>query len=206
MHSQTISLTIAWVRDLPRLAVSTQVKAARDHGIAEADIITEGDKLASGRRADWPWLMRKLRRGDTLAVYKLRAIYEPMPKRTPRQALYRRLHQIEDAGVDIVELATGLHSANARSRDTMIMTCLDDLARAAQGRDGGRPPLQLSAAEIAIVDRHWRSLRHATNQAAVDAIRAEAQAGGHRELLRLRIVQQYINRFGASGRGARRKG
>jgi hypothetical protein len=42
--------------------------------------------------------------------------------------------------------------------------------------------------------------------AAVKRQRAEAQAAGMRELLRLRCVQAYINRFGASGRGGRKSG
>lgn len=192
---------IGWICDLPRLAASTQRAALLAAGVAERDIIADGATMSSRRRQDWSWLMRKLRAGDTLAVAKLRAIYEPQGKLSPRRALFHRLHDVEDRGCHIIEISTGRRSTIARERDMMVSDCLDQLTRSAQGRDGGRPRLELSPAEIAVVERHWPSSRHATNQAAVAAIRVEAQAAGMTELLRMRSVQAFLNRFGASGRG-----
>jgi hypothetical protein len=82
----------------------------------------------------------------------------------------------------------------------MISDCLDEIARASKGGDAGRPKLELSPAERALVERHWRSGEHATNQVAVDVIRAAARKARMSQLLRLRSVQAFNNKFGPSGR------
>jgi hypothetical protein len=196
-------LLIGWVRDLPKLSADQQVAALVAHGIAVRDVVVDGRKLPSGLRMNWGWLMRKLRSGDTLAVTRLRALYTPRAKLTPRKSLFRTLHEIEDAGVEIIETATGRRSTNARQRDMMIADCLDAIARSRVGGDSGRPKREpYSAAELALVEQHWpNQRRHTTNKAAVDAIHEVARERGFTRLLDLRSPQAFINVFGASGRG-----
>ncbi len=199
-------LTIGWVRDLPKLSGKQQLAALRSYGIAERDILVDGRKMDSGRRENWAWLMRKLRSGDTLAVVKLRTVYTPHGKLTPRKSLFKALHEIEDHGVTIVEISTSRRASVARERDMMIADCLDQIARARTGGDSGRPRREFTEAEREIVERHWpNTTRHRTNQAAVDAIHEAARKSGQTALLNLRSVQAFINFFGSSGRGNQKR-
>jgi hypothetical protein len=203
MHSTT--LTIGWVSAYPKSPAPTQERALASFGVLPADIVVDGRQVKGRSRETWAWLLKKARPGDTIAVTKLRAIYSPRGKETPRKALFRALHDLEDRGCKIVEISTGLHSSNARERDKMIAACLDELARSRSGGDAGRPKRELSAAEHALGRRHWFSHEHETNVSAVFQARKEAGELGMRELLRLRSPQAFINVFGPSGRPYRSK-
>ena len=201
MHSTT--LTIGWVSEYPRSPAATQERALAAFGITAADVVIDGRQVKGRSRETWAWLMKKARPGDTIAVTRLRAIYAPRGKETPRKALFRALHDLEDHGCKIVEISTGLHSSNARERDKMIAACLDELARSRSGGDAGRPPREWSAAEKDIVARHWFDIaKHATNAAAFKAIKADAKAAGLSRLARMRNSQSIGNKnaFGPSGR------
>ncbi len=196
-------LTIGWVRDLPKLSGKQQLAALRSFGIPDRDIIYDGCKADSGRRDNWAWLMRKLRAGDTLAVIRLRTVYAPHGKMSPRKSLFRTLHEIEDHGVSIVEISTSRRTSVARERDMMIADCLDQIARSRTGGDSGRPANEWTAAERAIVERHWFDLRLRTNAEAFAKIKADAKSAGLHRLASMRNSQSLGNKnaFGASGRG-----
>lgn len=198
-------LIIGWVRNLPKLAEPAQKRALKAHGLTCENIVVHGRQLKGRSRETWGWLLKKLRTGDTLAVVKLRAIYDPALGKTPRKALFKALHQIEDMGVDILEVSTLRRSSVARARDMMIADCLDEIARSAKGGDSGRPKRELTTAEQELAMRHWKSTEHATNQHAVDVIRSEARRQKMTGLLRLRSPQAFVNVFGASGRGRLRR-
>jgi len=203
MHSTT--LTIGYASSYPRSDADAQSRALAAYGIAPADVVVNGRTVKGRSRETWAWLLKKARPGDTIAVTKLRAIYQPRGKETPRKALFRALHDLEDHGCKIVETSTGLHSSNARERDKMVSACLDELARSRSGGDAGRPKRELSKDEHALGRRHWFSHEHETNGAAVIAARAEAKELGMVELRRLRSPQAFIHVFGPSGRPYRRK-
>lgn len=203
MHSP--ALTVGWVRALPRMAEAAQIAALREHPIPDHDIVVEGRQVKGRSRETWAWLLKKLRPDDTLAVVRLRAIYAPRGKLTPAKALLKAVHEIEDHGCRILEISTGLRSWVMRERDMMIAACRDELARSRSGGDAGRPKRELSPADRELVMRHWVSIEHPTNEAALRAIREEARAAGRREVLRLRSVQAVTNVFGASGRARLRR-
>lgn len=203
MHSTT--LTIGYASSYPKSDAAAQERALAAYGIAPADTVVNGRTVKGRSRETWAWLFRKLRPGDTVAVTKLRAIYAPRGRETPRKAIYRALHEIEDHGCKIVEISTGLHSSNARERDRMIAACLDELARSRAGGDAGRPKRELSAAEHALGRKHWFDMRHPTNAAAVAAVRSEAKTLRMAGLLRLRSPQAFGNVFGPSGRAKLRQ-
>jgi hypothetical protein len=198
-------LIIGFVRDLPKLAGAAQKRALVAHGLTCENIVVHGRQLKGRSRETWGWLCKKLRTGDTLAVVKLRAVYDPSLGRTPRKALFRALHQIEDMGVDILEVSTLRRSSVARERDMMIADCLDEIARSAKGGDAGRPKRELTTAERELAIRHWHSTEHPTNQIAVDAILSEAKRLKMTGLARLRSPQAFVNVFGASGRAKLRR-
>lgn len=201
MHST--ALTIGWVSEYPKSQTDAQARALSAYGIGAADIVVNGRTIKGRSRETWAWLLKKARPGDTIAVTKLRAIYAPRGRETPRKALFRAMHDLEDHGCKIVETSTGLHSSNARERDKMIAACLDELARARTGGDAGRPALDWSHAEREIVMRHWPAgTKHETNRAAFLAIKAEAKAAGLTRLASLRNSTSIGNKnaFGPSGR------
>ena len=203
MHSTT--LTIGYASSYPKSNADAQSRALAAYGIAPADIVVNGRTVKGRSRETWAWLLKKARPGDTIAVTKLRAIYQPKGKETPRKALFRALHDLEDHGCKIVETSTGLHSSNARERDKMVSACLDELARSRAGGDAGRPKRELSKEEHALGRRHWFSHENVTNVSAVFQARKEAKELGMTGLLRLRSPQAFIPVFGPSGRPYRRK-
>lgn len=201
MHST--SLTIGWASAYPKSDTAAQQRALVAYGIAPDNIVVDGRKLKERSRETWAWLLKKARPGDAIAVTKLRAIYAPKGRETPRKALFRALHELEDHGCKIVEISTGLHSSNARERDKMIAACLDELAKSRAGGDAGRPPIEWTPAEREIVMRHWPAgTKHETNHAAFLAIKADAKAAGLTRLASLRNSTSIGNKnaFGPSGR------
>jgi hypothetical protein len=199
------SLVIGYASSYPKSDGEAQERALAAFGIDPGDIIVDGRERKGHSRETWASLFLKARAGDTIAVTKLRAIYAPRGKETPRKAVFRAVHEIEDHGCRIVEISTGLLSSNARDRDKMIAACLDELARSRAGGDAGRPKRELSAAEHALGRKHWFDMRHTTNAAAVAAVRSEAKTLRMAGLLRLRSPQAFGNVFGPSGRAKLRQ-
>jgi hypothetical protein len=199
------SLVIGYASGYPKSPEDAQERALVAFGIDAGDIIVDGRERKGHSRETWVSLFLKARLGDTIAVTKLRAIYAPKGRETPRQALFRAIHEIEIHGCTIVETSTGLLSAVPRERDKMIAACLDELARSRAGGDAGRPKRELTEDEHALGRRHWFNLEHKTNAAAVAAARAEAKKLRMHGLLRLRSPQAYTNVFGASGRAQLRR-
>lgn len=196
---------IGWARAYPKSPADAQRRALEHYGIPSDLIVVDGRQTKGRSAENWPWLLKKLRAGDALAVTKLRAIYDADAGRTPRLALFRSIHNIEDMGCVILEISTDRSTAKARERDMMIADCLDDLARSRSGGDAGRPASEWSKAELAIVEKHWRSLEHATNALALKAIKAEAKASKLSRLARLSSPQLCAHYFGPSGRALVRR-
>jgi len=203
MHSTT--LTIGYASSYPKSDADAQSRALAAYGIEPGNIVINGRTVKGRSKETWAWLLKKARPGDTIAVTKLRAIYQPRGKETPRKALFRALHDLEDHGCKIVETSTGLHSSNARERDKMVAACLDELARSRSGGDAGRPKRELSKEEDALGRKHWFDMRHVGNEGAFRAARAEATSLRMAGLLRLRSPQAFGNVFGPSGRAKLRR-
>jgi hypothetical protein len=203
----TTAHIIGWASDMPKSSREAQGKALVGAGVPQTDVVVHGRQMRGRSRKDWPWLLKKLRPGDVLAVTTLRAIYDPRAGRSPRRALFRRLHDIEDLQCTIMEISTGRSTANQRDRDTMIAATLDALARSRTGGDAGRPAREWSPAERAIIERHWFSTEHATNARAFAAIKSDAKAAGLATLAKMKHSQSIgaKNAFGPSGRAKLRR-
>lgn len=194
---------IGLVRLLPRHSVEDQTARIQAGGCDR--LIVEGAKLASGKRADWAWFIQSLRKGDIVVVANGRVVLQPQKgDETPRKRFFRGLGEIEDAGAS-VETADGkLHTRDRKSRDAFAVAVLDAVALARKGGDSGRPKNRPTADEIAWMTPIWQSLKIATNKAACDMIRAEAERRDNRRWRRV-SVQQLMHKLGPSGRVALRR-
>lgn len=193
-------LRIGWGRDLPRLHKDTQRRALAGAGCDR--VLIESDRLPSGRRVDWAWMMLNVRPGDVVVVLDGRVLLEPPKGKTsPRKRLFNGIHQIEDRGATIEVISGLLHSRDARTRDRLIARVLDDVARMRTSGGAGRPRNDIEPDERAWMIPIWTSLRLPTNDAARDKIRAEAVARESSRWQRI-STQQLIKKLGPSGRVA----
>jgi hypothetical protein len=119
---------------------------------------------------------RRRSAGDVVAVYRAMLLAEPADKRKLgglRASFRRSLDKIEAAGATIVELDTGLRSAVSRERDQMIRAAEDELGRVRRFTNVGRPKRVWGKDDLAVMRLHWFSREHATNTAAVAAMRTD---------------------------------
>ena len=172
-------------------------------------IIVEGgrDGVLKGSLA---LLVETLPPGSIVAVYRLHVFTGQGGGPNQRRV---------DAAVDAIEAAGGERrtvlweidpALNRRSdtcanRDIMLRGARDEILRASQGDGGGRPERPaLNDEQRAILDKHWPSTKHATNEQARLAIKAEAREAGIPYIGGL-SVQSLINILGPSGRGRLRR-
>lgn len=203
---KTRSYVVGLIVALPRLSADVQRRALEP----VCDRIIEVGKRDGVLVGSLELLAETLPPGAVVALYRLRVLTGqgegPMQRRV-------------DAAVDAIEACGGRRrtilwevdpalnrrSDTARNRDIMLRAARDEILRASQGDDGGAPKrAPLSAAQRAVLDRHWRSMEHATNDAARIAIRDEAREKGLPYIGGLSVAS-LINLLGASGRARLRR-
>jgi hypothetical protein len=204
------SNAIGFLRDLPRLTLDHQVKVMEQHGVSK--LVIEGNKVGLKYAIvteGWTTLVQMLKPGDVIAVARTRVLVPADVWRFQRQ-LAGAFQILEAIGtkkkpVVIRDLENGWRSDIQKQRDMMWATATEDFQRVARYENSGRPPMNWTREEQALIDAHWFNVkRHETNKIAATAIRNEADELG---LVRLRDVDEtnLNGHFGASGRGMVRR-
>lgn len=119
--------------------------------------------------------IRQCRRGhgDVIAVHRAMLLADPRDRRKLgglRAAFRATLDKLEDAGAVLLELDTGLTTANRRERDQIVRAAEDELGRVRRYSRTGRPVRVWGINELAVMRLHWFSREHETNDAAVAAM------------------------------------
>jgi hypothetical protein len=172
---------IGYVRGLPRLSEERQIRLMEAHGIS--DIIIDGRRVWVGGGytvEDWNTLCKKIKPGDTVAVMHTRVL---VPEEVWRfqHDLAKAFAALESVGtkkkpVIIWELQNDWRSNVQAQRDKMWTDATEDYQRVARYDRAGRPSMNWSEAELALVDRHWFNVRkHETNRLAAEAVREGAK-------------------------------
>lgn len=119
---------------------------------------------------------RRRGHGDVIAVHRAMLLADPRDRRKLgglRAAFRATLDKLEDAGAVLLELDTGLTTANRRDRDQIIRAAEDELGRVRRYSRTGRPHRVWGIDELAVMRLHWFSREHETNEAAVAAMVAD---------------------------------
>lgn len=182
---------VGFVRKHVRHSLPSQRDAMAHHGITKVY-----DDLAL--------CVRQRRKGaaDVIAVKRLQLLADPAHRRKlggMRQSLYAALDAIETAGASVWELDTDRRTLDQRQRDLMLREAIDTMSRARpSARPPGRPQKVWTPEQQTIMRLHWHSTKHATDDAAVAAIRADGVPAAKRQVHRV---------LGPSGRrgGSKRK-
>lgn len=128
-------------------------------------------KTGSYRQA-YDLLRKRLRKGDTLLVYKL---FVMAPGKRDRHArLVKRMADLADAGIHVRQLSPPLSTTKRGERDKMLAQAMMDLSRVGFHKSTGRPKRDISDLEREIITRHWKSANHARD---VDAFNAMVRDG-----------------------------
>jgi len=194
-----------YVQALPRSSASAQAYALSTAGVRTIYGIEPGETRAA--------LIATLRRGDIVAVTLLHvlAARKTSHKDKPREDLKAAIRAIEAKGASIVEIDTGLDSKDKAQRDEMIFAAFEHLAsagRAAAGRRNGRksrgrPPRAWASDQLAVMEKHWYSLDHATND---DAIRAINRHGDFDRPVTANQVYKAMTALRGKGKGGSGRG
>lgn len=158
--------TRGYVQALPRYPASTQRLKLVEFGVHPDDIYEEG-KGAETRQA----AIRSLRKGYALAVTRLGVLAKVRKLTTdaPRKDLKAAIQEVEAQGACIVEVDTGLCSANVRERDDMIFAAIDALStpgrryvrktQSKHGSKGGRPKKEFTPEQIEQARAAWLNIK-----------------------------------------------
>ncbi len=201
---------IGWVRALPRLTEERQIDVLTRHGIGRlvVDNRRVGIKYSSVRE-DWDRLLLILKPGDTLAVTRTRVLVPAEVWRFQQQlaAAFKAVESIGTKAKPVVihDIDNGWRSDVPTQRDKMWESATDDFQRVARYESAGRPAMNWTEQERALIERHWfNTKQHRTNALAAEAIRKDAKRLG---LARLTdVVAWNLNgHFGASGRAVLRR-
>lgn len=200
---------IGFVRDLPRLPGSRQVAMLEP---VAGRLVIEGRRVGLKVATfveDWDHLLKIVRPGNVVAVARTRVVVPSEVWRFQRQ-LVEAFEAVESIGtkqkpVTIWDVENDWHSDNRAQRGMMWASATEDFQRVARYDATGRPPMNWTEKERAVIDAHWFNVRrHETNTLAAAAICRDAKRLG---LPRLAKVKAYhLNgHFGASGRGLVRR-
>ena len=193
--------TIGYVRAIPRLGADAQLLALADAGIDR--VYVEGRKDRELKQS-LTLLTRHVAPETVVAVLHLYVLGNPDSAKKRRDSMLDAMEAIEDKGGIIWELSSGLRSNDRKSRDKMRRAASDYIARARAGGDAGRPAFVFTDAELAVIDRHWKSLRHKTNAAAVEAVWTDAKKAKLHRLIGISAMR-IAKRLGPSGRAQLRR-
>lgn len=119
-------------------------------------------------------LIRQRRPNDRVAIHWLHLLTDPKRKYR-RRDLLNALHALEEKGAHVLELATGRTTEFPKTRDMMLVDAMEALGLGrvpSRNTRQGRPSRLWSEKDLSIIRLHWHSGKHATDGAAVEAIRA----------------------------------
>lgn len=184
----------AYIRDLPRLKASGQLKRVEGCGAVHV----EGRKASGGAEtlADF---IASLRKYDIAVVVWLHVLAPPRTTTNarPRDEMWDAITRIEAKGASIWEVETCRHSVTKVDRDGMIRDAIEALTSAGRARasrangrkSAGRPSHEIDPKEREQAASVWHDVRYPSDQAAI--------AAGPKSWTRYRYEKQ----FGKSGRG-----
>jgi len=189
-------MLIGYIRPSNRWSESRQREAIDAAGVERVWIESRDETLAD--------MIRQLRRGDVVAVWRLALLAEPTADRRDPQrrvVMVQRLQEIEARGASVRELHSGRSSAVAADRDAMILDGADDLSgrgpRAKSNNPAGRPPVDWEPWRP-VLEREWYSLQHDTNAEALAAMQAEGVPV--KSVFQVFSIMRKLTGRGASGR------
>ena len=198
-----INSTFGYVCDTPRCKASVQEAALLAHP-SRPEIWVEGRDVSPFKvgkvRQSFDLLVRKLRKGDTLLVYKLFVMAPGQRDRHKRLVL--RMKELAANGVHVEQIdpRAPLRSKRPGERDMMLAQAMADLSRVGQHKSPGRPKRTYPPGEVEIVNRHWKSAVHETDKDAVDAMRRDGLVGWSRSIILHAKNPDDTLMFGPSGR------
>lgn len=200
---------IGFVRHFPRLPEARQIdmlEPVADRLVIEGRRV--GLKVATFIE-DWDHLLKVVRPGDVVAVARTRVLVPVEVWRFQRQ-LGEAFEAIESAGtkqkpVIIWDVENNWRSDVRAQRGLMWASATEDFQHVARYDASGRPPMNWTDQERAVIDAHWFNVRrHATNTLAAAAICRDAKRLGLSRLMKVKAY--HLNgHFGASGRGLVRR-
>jgi len=158
----------AYIRDLPRLRSSGQLKRVEGCG----EVYVEGREAL----ADF---IASLRKGDIAVVVWLHVLAPPRKTTNarPRDDLWDAITRIEAKGASVWEVETGRHSVIKDDRDGMIRDAIEALTSAGRARasrangrkSAGRPPHEIDPKEREHAASVWHDVRYPSDRAAMAA-------------------------------------
>ncbi len=191
---------IAYVCDTVRLRASVQETLIKREKLTD-EVWEEGRKahaLGGAHVQQFDLLRMKLRRGDTLVVCKLFVLAPGRKDRHKR--LVQRVNDLIEAGVHIRQIKPPMTTRKTADRGKMLADAMGDLTRVGWHKSTGRPRAERSPEDVEIIRRHWKSAEHATDAAALDAMKRD----GLKDWTVSMIIQAKLadgsRLFGPSGR------
>lgn len=200
--------TIGYACENPRCKASVQLAALERE--KPSDIWLEDRDVTPFKvgkvRQSYELLTKRLRKGDTLLVYKLFILAPGQRDRHAR--LVKRMRELADMGVHVRQLAPPLRTTNRGERDTMLAQAMVDLTRVGQHKSSGRPPAQRDPADVEIIRRHWKLATYARDKDALAAMVRDGLKGWSVSMIIQAKAPDGARLFGASGRpyGKRKPG
>ena len=198
-----IKTTFAYVCDTPRCKASVQEAAMLAHPSKPEIWVEDRDVSPFGVgkvRQSFDLLSKKLRKGDTLLVYKLFVMAPGQRDRHKKLVLRMKALAAEGVLVEQIDPRAPLHSKRPGERDTMLAQAMSDLSRVGQHKSSGRPKRTYPPADVEIVNRHWKSAVHETDKDAVDAMKRDGLRGWTRSVILHAKNPDGTPMFGPSGR------
>ena len=189
--------TIAYACDNQRCRVTVQVVALE---LSKPDDVWVEDRDVSqfkvgSYRQGYDLLRKRLRKGDTLLVYKL---FVMAPGKRDRHArLVKRMADLADAGIHVRQLLPALSTKVRGQRDAMLAQAMTDLSRVGLHKSTGRPKRVITDAERDIITKHWKNAEHHRD---VDAFVAMVKDGLPAKGIGKWSLSIVLKNFGRSGR------
>jgi hypothetical protein len=198
-----IKTTFAYVCDTPRCKASAQEAAMLAHP-SQPEIWVEDRDVSPFKvgklRQSFDLLIKKLRKGDTLLVYKLFVMAPGQRDRHKRLVLRMKALAAEGVHVEQIDPRAPLHSKHPGDRDMMLAQAMADLSRVGQHKSSGRPKRQYPPDEVAIVKRHWKLAEHVRDSDALAAMKRDGLKGWSRSVILHAKNSDGTPMFGPSGR------
>lgn len=189
--------TIAYACENQRCRLTVQLAAIELS--KPADVWVEDRDVSQFKtgsyRQGYDLLRKRLRKGDTLLVYKL---FVMAPGKRDRHArLVKRMADLSDAGIHVRQLSPPLSTTKRGERDAMLAQAMADLSRVGLHKSTGRPKRVISEREREIITRHWK---HAEHRRDADAFAAMVKDGLPKKGVGAWSLSIVLKNFGRSGR------
>lgn len=135
-------------------------------------LATQREHLDGSRYKDFDQLMRSLRKGSVVRVFRPFLLGGTAGKGAKRRRVWaERAAQIEAAGCSLVSIDPPL------SGPTLAMLAYEQIGNIARGKAGvskpGRPKKDFTPEQLAVIREHWPPRRGVTNAQAMATINAK---------------------------------